>query len=115
MTMTQVLMNAGIMNFGKIKNNNTMKKLLYIKANDIYYRPQAPFVKPIKRTTLFDEYLPVCYIKKTWFSGWQIDFYDSNHQYDYKGGYRGGSNAECYPNKRLILYPNSIQEICYDL
>lgn len=76
----------------------------YIKANDVYYRPQEVGVQhPGKVPGCF---YAVCNIKKLSFGRWQIDFHD-----DYLDFHKQQDNQ--IPASRVILYPSGIQEIKY--
>jgi hypothetical protein len=88
-------------------------RLLYLKANGKYYRPQLPYEEWNEKTEI-QKYKSVCYITELSLGTWQIDYYDQTREYTERGGYKAYNNPECEPNTRLILYPFSIQEICYD-
>lgn len=79
-------------------------RLLYIKANGTYYRPQEPGVQDPERHK--GHHLPVCIIKKMSFGRWQVDFHDRRFEDDVL-------SSEDAPNSRIILYPNGIEEIRY--
>jgi len=85
------------------------KGLIHIKANGVYYKPQIPGVET---DNLFGFY-HVCTIKKKLFGRWQIDYYDEDYQFLYRGGYCVGDENK--PNQKLILYPSGIEEIKYSL
>ena len=77
-------------------------ELEYIKANNVYYKPQKEGVQdPDKIKGCF---YSVCIIKKRWFGLWQIDY----HQ-------EWSDGDENIPNRRLILFPSRIEEIRYKL
>ena len=78
-------------------------KLEYIKANDIYYRPQEKGEQDTDK--IKGCFLPVCYIKQISDGRWQIDYYDDG-LYVYRDSY---DNQK--PSSQLILYPAGIQEI----
>ena len=74
------------------------------KGGDIFY-PQKAGIKD--ETKNFTNY-PVCIIKKLFFGTFQIDYFD---RFYCKNGYSFGD--EDFPNTRIILYPNGIEEIRY--
>ena len=83
-------------------------KLQHIKANGKYYRPQKAGIK--NENHRFGNY-PVCIIVKLFFGRYQVDYYDERLQWERHGSIRSGD--EDTPNKRIILYPSGIEEICY--
>ena len=83
--------------------------LQYIKANNVYYKPQEAGIKKENGCSN----CPVCLIKKLWFGLWQIDYFDLDYQYSSAGYYSPGDEDK--PNQRLILYPSGIQEIRWNI
>ena len=79
----------------------------YIKTKSNIYKSQKKGVKDESKR--FTNY-PVCNIKKLSFGRYQIDYYCSLHQcYVLKKDI--SFRSEDIPNKRIILYPNGIEEI----
>jgi len=84
-------------------------KIRYIKANGKYYHPQkaGEQMMPLSKYRK-GAFISICFIKKLWFGRWQIDFYDKMHWVGY-------STDNQKPNTRLIIYPNGIEEISYNV
>lgn len=83
-------------------------ELEYIRTNSNLFIPQKAGVKTEKGSLVNHH---VCIIKKLLFGRWQIDYFDKWENINNGRGYRFGD--EDVPNKRLILYPNGIEEISY--
>jgi len=81
-------------------------EIRYIKVNGKYFHPQKPGVQhPDKIKGCF---FPICIITKLWFGRFQIDFHDDMHWIGY-------ATDDQKPNTRLIVYPNGIEEISYNV
>jgi len=81
-------------------------KLRYIKANDIYYHPIEVGLQDPNR--IAGCFYSVCYIKKLSLGRYQVDYYDELLDF-----YKNQNNQ--IPLSRIILYPNGIQEIKYEI
>lgn len=96
--------------FGRVDFFSDMK-LKYIKASGKYYRPQRAGEQDPNKVE--GCYYPVCIIKKLSFGRWQIDYYDEHTQSYENDEY--GLGDENKPTTRLIIYPNGIEEIRWQL
>lgn len=84
-------------------------KVDYIKTKTQIFKNQKSGVKD--KSKYFGN-LPVCNIKELTLGRFQIDYFCSIHQcYVLKKGLSIGDEDK--PNKRIILYPNTIEEVHY--
>jgi len=86
-------------------------KIDYIKTKNKTFIAQKSGVKDESK---YFGNIPICKIKKLTLGRFQIDYFCSIHQcYVLKKGLSLGDEDK--PNKRIILYPNAIEEVHFKI